>query len=700
MVRTTIKMTTMLILLYQTVCFGIGTLYARRALSSDNAVPLWLKTYDAEVTITDQMAVTHITHVFRNETGSQLEGLFIFPLPANAVVTEMALWENGIRKIGTTMESQTARQQYESVVRKSIDPALLEYMGNNVFKLSVFPINPVGQTDCERKIEITYTELLPYDNNNISYKFLMKTVNMSSKPVQRASINIKLSTQNKILSLNSPTHPTGLVIQQVTDKDYNMAYGEENATSEKDLLLLYNLENSNYALKNCTYTPNGTNPLPFDSQGDDSYYLLWVTPPDSLTKTKIISKNITFVADVSSSMAGARIQQLRTALKAMVGMLNKSDNFNIIPFSTGNNPFNKDLVPATGQNITNAQEFISQLGESGLTNIEGALTAALKNGWSDTSFNVIIFLTDGKPTWPINSSAAKIIDTVKTLNKDSITIFTFGIGDSIDIGFLQLLARNNGAFFQQITADDSISLVMKNFMEKISYPLMRNVNLNYGGLDRYDFFPRNIPAVYSGTQVVQLGRYRKNGEFPVTCSGKIDSKEISFSKTLAFPSDSKSPFVARMWASEKIDYLLEEIAIYGENAELKKAVIDLSIKYNIITPYTSMVTTDVNRLSQDKTVKISNRINFSGNYPNPFIKTTKIKFTIPHLATPEFMSLKIFDYRGRLVKVLVNELTLGGAFSIMWNSQDEAGKMVTPGTYIAVLKIGNECKLIPMKLIK
>lgn len=129
----------------------------------------------------------------------QLEGLFIFPLPENAVITELSLWENGVRKIGVAMESKTARQQYESVVRKSIDPALLEYLGKNVFKLSVFPINPAGQTDSERKIEITYTELLPYDNGNIRYNFLMKTVSLSSEAIQRASIMMHLTDQNKIL---------------------------------------------------------------------------------------------------------------------------------------------------------------------------------------------------------------------------------------------------------------------------------------------------------------------------------------------------------------------------------------------------------------------------------------------------------------------------------------------------------------------
>ncbi len=65
--------------------FGLGALYARRALSNETGQPLWLKSYDATVAITDQIAVTHVDHVFKNETSNLLEGVFIFPLPKGAM---------------------------------------------------------------------------------------------------------------------------------------------------------------------------------------------------------------------------------------------------------------------------------------------------------------------------------------------------------------------------------------------------------------------------------------------------------------------------------------------------------------------------------------------------------------------------------------------------------------------------------------
>ena len=149
------------------ICAGsasaVGALYARRAFSNDSGAPLWLENYDVSVKVTDQIAVTHVDQTFKNETTRRLEGVFVFPLPENAVITELALWINGQRVVAKVMSSDTAQADYNQIVRRSIDPALLQDMGNNIFKLSVYPIAAAGNLMCERRIEITYAELLPYD---------------------------------------------------------------------------------------------------------------------------------------------------------------------------------------------------------------------------------------------------------------------------------------------------------------------------------------------------------------------------------------------------------------------------------------------------------------------------------------------------------------------------------------------------------
>lgn len=691
------------VLLISDLCFAVGALYARRARSTDDSFPLWLKTYDSDVTITDQMAVTHIDHVFKNETSMQLEGLFIFPLPKNAIVTELALWINGVRVVGEVYESDTARAIYESIVRRRIDPALLEYLGDNVFKLSVFPIEPNGNAMSERRIEITYAELLPYEGGNIEYNFFMNTIDMSSKALERASVDIDLSTQKKIIALSSTTHSAsdGLVIQKESDYSYSITYGEENTESEKDLRIYYELENTDYALTHLTYVPDPVSGMFFDSQGDDSYYLLWVTPPDNVTQEQIIKKNIVFVADISSSMSGTRMTQLRKSLNSMVGMLNQNDMFNIIAFNTGIYKFKPDLVEADESSIAEALQFVNELGEVGLTNIEDALRQALKSSWEDTTMNAIVFLTDGTPTWPTTSTAATILDMVETENTNDVIIFSFGIGDDIEEPLIAQLAKNNSGLFQLITDDDSIGMIMENFMEKVSHPLIKNIAMNYGDLDRYDFYPRSAPNLYAGTQFAQLGRYRNTGSFHITFSGDVGSKSLFMDQTLPFPSETHNhPFVARMWASSKIDYLLDEISIYGEQDELLNAVKVVGKKYGIITPYTSMLVLEPTDVIEDKISPLQNAIKLFKNYPNPFNASTTLRYSIPRLANAEKISLKIYDARGKMIRILVDELTMGGNYVVEWDALDYNGSKVSSGFYVAVLEVGKIRQMIRMRLIR
>jgi Ca-activated chloride channel family protein len=689
------------VLVCSTSSFAVGALYARRALSNDAGVPLWLENYDVSVKITDQIAVTHVDQMFKNETSQRLEGIFVFPLPENAVITELALWINGVRVVAKVMDSDTAKMKYDSIVRRSIDPALLQDMGNNVFKLSVFPIDPVGYPMCERRIEITYAELLPYDAASVQYMFFMKTINISPKPVTRASLALDLTAQNKILTLTSPSHSASseLSITKLSDNHYTAVFGNENAYSEKDLRLLYTLQLTQFAMNHLTYTVRPDSMLFFDTTGDNPYFLLWVTPPDT---AKPLNKNVVLVADVSSSMTGTRIVQLRDALNAMVDKLNPGDYFNIIAFSTSVRQFSPDIVIAEAASKASAHTFINALSEAGLTDIEDALKAALKSTWDTKKVNAVVFLTDGKPTWPTTSTSATILDTVKARNTGKVEIFTFGIGDGVETDFLKLLAKQNDGFATMILADDSINVMMQSFMSKISFPLLKNLAVNYSGISAYDIYPSPLPNLYAGAQLTVLGRYRTSGEFPITVTGSRGQDTLTLQQTLAFPAAQSDPFVPRMWASAKIDFLLNEIAIYGELSELVNGVKALGKKYSIITKYTSAVVlepTDAKNML-DKTAGLSKTVKLFQNLPNPFTASTQLRYCVPVQKSPQLMSIKIYDASGKLVKTLVDEVTAGGNYVVHWNATDDHGRKLSAGIYFAVLQVGQVRQMVTMRYMR
>jgi len=73
----------------------------------------------------------------------------------------------------------------------------------------------------------------------------------------------------------------------------------------------------------------------------------------------------------------------------------------------------------------------------------------------------------------------------------------------------------------------------------------------------------------------------------------VNSEKYVYSIRADFKAGSEvsdvNSFIPRLWATRKIGYLLNQIRYQGENSEWVDAVIQLSIRYGIITPYTSFL---------------------------------------------------------------------------------------------------------------
>ena len=67
------------------------------------------------------------------------------------------------------------------------------------------------------------------------------------------------------------------------------------------------------------------------------------------------------------------------------------------------------------------------------------------------------------------------------------------------------------------------------------------------------------------------------------------------------------------------------------------------------------------------------------NFPNPFNPTTTISFDLPK---DGFVTLKIYDITGRVVRVLKQEQKSAGAYSVLWDGLDDAGQVVAAGVYL------------------
>ena len=85
------------------------------------------------------------------------------------------------------------------------------------------------------------------------------------------------------------------------------------------------------------------------------------------------------------------------------------------------------------------------------------------------------------------------------------------------------------------------------------------------------------------------------------------------------------------------------------------------------------------------------------NYPNPFNPSTSIAFEIPK---SEFVSLKVYDIKGALVKTLFEGTLPAGRFEKIWNGNYESGAAAASGVYVYRLIAGKFMKSANMLLLK
>src|SRR5262249_46978898 len=132
--------------------------------------PLAMLSHNVKVAVEDQVAVTSVEQTFRNHTERALEATYVFPVPKGASVQKFSMWVDGKEVKGELVEADKARQIYTDIVRRTQDPGLLEYMGNNLLRLRVFPVPAKG----DQKLSVRFSSVAPKEEQLIEYVYPLK----------------------------------------------------------------------------------------------------------------------------------------------------------------------------------------------------------------------------------------------------------------------------------------------------------------------------------------------------------------------------------------------------------------------------------------------------------------------------------------------------------------------------------------------
>jgi len=535
--------------------------------------PASVKFHKVTVEVNEQVSKTSVDQVFINEFNQEMEGTYIFPIPETATISDFAMFIDGKRQSAELMDKDKARNIYEDIVRRKQDPALLEYMGTNLFKARVYPIPANG----EKRIQLEYQQVLNQDAGIVKYVYPLNTEKFSSKPLQTVSVMAAVKSKTAIKNVYSPSHK--IDIKKVSDNEIKVSFEESNVKPDKDFVLYYTLSDKDLGISVISHKP----------AREDGYFMLLASPRVELEKKEKLAKNICFVIDTSGSMSGDKMKQVKNALKFCLNNLEREDCFNVISFATEPKLFEKDLVGAKKENVDEALKYVEDMRAIGGTDINAALTKALRMHYEKNMPSFIVFLTDGIPTVDV-TGVPEILKNVEKENINGVKIFCFGTGTDLNTTLLDKLAADNHGASEYVSENEDIELKISNFFTKIASPVLTNIAVDFGKIKTDLIYPKIIPDLFKGSQIVLLGRYREGGNTAVTLSGSVGDKTQKYANdaTLTEKADDNN-FLPRLWAQRRIGFLLEEIRLRGDNKELKEEIVDLSKKHGIMTPYTSFL---------------------------------------------------------------------------------------------------------------
>jgi Ca-activated chloride channel family protein len=540
--------------------------------------PLSVKYHRVQVEITRQIAKTSVDQIFINDYHRDIEGIFIFPIPEKAAISEFSMYVGNQRIEGEILDRDQARKIYQDIVRRMKDPALLEYMGRNMFRARIYPIPARG----EKRIQLSYTEVLKAENNLVKYIYPLNTERFSLRPIKEVVISAHIDSSVPIANIYSSSHKVS--VRKASETKATVGYEERNVKPDKDFILYYSLAQDDIGLSFLNW-----------EEEKENYYMLLASPPYTSRKEKLLNKNIILVLDSSGSMSGQKIIQAKDAARFIIDHLDKNDKFSLIDFDDSVEVFSSELVSADSQNKSRALQFVDEIEDAGGTNINDALLQALKLTQAGDRPNYILFLTDGLPTVGITRTP-DILRNINQINTSNSRVFVFGVGNDVNTELLDRISTDNRGTSVYVDQGDDLEIAISSYYEKISSPLLSELKITFNGIEVKDSYPRNLPDLFKGSQLVLLGKFTGKGPVSVVLSGKVGKKEKKFVlEKQSLAKDVSFGFLPRLWATRRVGYLLEEIRLQGERDELVEEVKKLGLKYGIVTPYTSFLVTEKER---------------------------------------------------------------------------------------------------------
>jgi len=443
---------------------------------------------DVQAELRETLAVTTITQSYRNAGTKNIEVVYTFPLPLDAVLLEMTVTLGDKILQGTVLPKNVAEERYEDAITDGDAPVMLENPQPGAFSMNVGNLLP-GEV---AKITFRYAMFQRWQGNTLRY-ILPTTIAPRYGSAARAgfaphqepetslmvdnrfAFSMKVVGRLAVGLIESPSHE--LALSHDVEGECIISLSRITAFMDRDLVV--------------TVRNEGRQDVSALVVRDGDDYLLWGSfHPQFDLKDDISPRNVKIVVDCSGSMGGDSIAQAKESLHRVIEELRPQDWFNIVAFGNHAKPLFNAQMPADSKSLTAARLFLQKMdADMGGTEIGTALEMAVRLRCPEKIQPDVLLITDGE-VWNWEEVVAKA-------KESHHRFFTVGVGSAVSEAFLRSLAEISGGACELVSPNENMAERIHRHFLRIATPRSSGSNVAWPNKP-LRVFPMEVPSIYDG----------------------------------------------------------------------------------------------------------------------------------------------------------------------------------------------------------
>ncbi|MFC1776691.1 VIT domain-containing protein [Pseudomonadota bacterium] len=537
-----------------------------QALTGVNGERVALSNVAVSAALQDLLADVTVSQTYHNQENANIEAVYTFPLPLDAVLLDLQVEIAGRVLKGVVVKKAAAEERYEEAIEDGDSAVMLEEIEPGLYTMNVGNLMP----DEQATITFRYAMLYHWIGDRLRI-FLPTTIapRYGYSPHQphqepehsltvenQFTLDLRISGGLKEAQFSCPSHDVHLAR---FEDEAVISLHQERAVMDRDFILNVKAPPANRSFAIC------------GMDGDDAAVVASFQPFfPGLQQPRPL--DLAVLIDCSGSMGGDSMDQARQALAGMIDALRPDDRVTLIAFGSTTRILSKKLLPCNRRNLAKMKSFASKLdADMGGTEIGGALRKAYK-ATKDSQRTDIFLVTDGEV-----GSWQQVVDEARVSGN---RIFTVGVGSAVSEAFVRKLASETGGHCELVSPREGMADRVIRHFERMRTPRAKQIRVRWPE-GAFGMAPSKQGAIFEGDTIVTSAQFKQASigdkvDLEVeTEKGEIFHQEVQIRPAPSTEQPNRLSPVARVVAALRLRELEGDSAI--ETAE----------RYQLISPWTN-----------------------------------------------------------------------------------------------------------------